>query len=331
MWYKTNEVERIQIELTNYCNAACPECEREQILRPYEYYLDKNKVFEETKEWVEKQKEFQMFKEINDRYLTLEQIKKRFRPGDWPELISLHCCGNIDEPTINPNFIDITKYFFTLNNKICVYLSTNGGTRNIKFWKELGELSYELKPTYKRVKFLYETLSVFPYADNGEDSVYLNYYHQQNKLHHQYYDAHTMAYGGIIDLDDREIKYKSNGELYFEENGFKAWFGIDGLEDTNHIYRRGVKWERLQNNFREYIKAGGDAGWQFIVFPWNMHQIEEARQRSLDEGFTAFSIVQTVRNTGASIEGGRDNPIINVADLNLNQEGVTGGRLKDGY
>ena len=62
-----------------------------------------------------------------------------------------------------------------------------------------------------------------------------------------------------------------------------------------------------------------------------MHQIEEARQRSLDEGFTAFSIVQTVRNGGNSIEGGVDNPIINVADLNLNQDGVTGGRLKDEY
>ena len=87
----------------------------------------------------------------------------------------------------------------------------------------------------------------------------------------------------------------------------------------------------LQKNFRAYIKAGGDAGWQFIVFPWNEHQIEEARQRSLDEGFATFSLVQTVRNTGASIEGGRDNKIVNIADLNLSQEGVTGGRLKDGY
>ena len=331
MWYNTNEVERIQIELTNYCNAACPECEREQILRPSEYYIGGGK-FATKDEWIADQKEIQMFKEINDRYLTLEQIKKRFKPGDWSDLRAIHFCGNIDEPTINPEFMDITNHFLTLNNDTCVFLSTNGGTRNTKFWKELGELSYELRPIAKRFKFLYETLSVFPYADNGEDSIYLKHYpNQQAKFHHDHLDSIVMAYGGIIDFHDREIKYKPNGELYYEVHGVQTWFGIDGLEDTNHIYRRGVKWERLQNNFREYIKAGGNAGWQFIVFPWNVHQIEEARQRSLDEGFTAFSIVQTVRNGGNSIEGGVDNPIINVADLNLNQDGVTGGRLKDEY
>jgi len=323
MWYKTNEVERIQIELTNYCNAACPECEREQILRPSEYYVGGGE-FATKEEWIADQKEIQMFKEINDRYLTLKQIKQRFKPGDWPFLESIHFCGNIDEPTINPEFMDITKYFHTLNERTCVYLSTNGGTRNTKFWKELGELSYELRPTYRKFKFLYKTLSVSPY----KDSIYLRYYPPYNG---DFPEPLTIAHGGIINFNDREIKYRPNGELYYEVHGVQTWFGIDGLEDTNHIYRRGVKWERLQNNFREYIKAGGNAGWQFIVFPWNVHQIEEARQRSLDEGFTSFSVVQTVRNTGNSIEGGIDNPIINVADLNLNQDGVTGGRLKDEY
>ena len=331
MWYNLNEIERIQIELTNYCNAACPECEREQVLNPYPYYVDENEEHGKTKEWVEAQRALPMFKEINDRYLTLEQIKKRFRPGDWSFLESVHYCGNIDEPTINPDFMDITKHFHSLNDRVCIYLSTNGGSRNEKFWRGLGKLSDERKPLKRTVKFLYETLSKYPYANNGEDSVYLQYYPQQWKMHPDYGVPHGMAHDGIISINERDIQVKENGDLYYNTGGFKAWFGIDGLEDTNHIYRRGVKWERLQDNFREYIKAGGDAGWQFIVFPWNEHQIEEARQRSLDEGFATFSLVQTVRNSGASIEGGRDNKIVNIADLNLSQEGVTGGRLKDGY
>ena len=324
MWYNLNEIERIQIELTNYCNAACPECEREQVLRPYEYYVDENEEHGKTKEWVEAQLDNQMFREINDRYLTLEQIKKRFRPGDWPYLESVHYCGNIDEPTINPDFMDITKHFHSLNERICVYLSTNGGTRNINFWNKLGQLSYDLKPLKRRVKFLYETL-------RKNKDTYIQYYPQQWKMHPEYGLAHAMAFNGITTVDQRDIKVKENGDLYYEEHGFKAWFGIDGLEDTNHIYRRNVDWDRLQKNFRAYIKAGGDAGWQFIVFPWNEHQIEEARQRSLDEGFATFALVQTVRNTGASIEGGRDyrDNIVNIADLNLSKEGVTGGRLKE--
>ena len=331
MWYKLNEIERIQIELTNYCNAACPECEREQILNPYPYYVDENEEHGKTKEWVEEQRMRPMFKEINDRYLTLEQIKKRFKPGDWPYLESVHYCGNIDEPTINPEFMGITEHFHSLNDRVCIYLSTNGGSRNEKFWRGLGKLSDDRKPLKRKVKFLYETLSKYPYAENGADSVYLEYYPQQWKMHPDYGVAHGMAYGGITTINDRDIKVKENGDLYYNSGGFKVWFGIDGLEDTNHIYRRKVDWDRLQKHFRAYIKAGGDAGWQFIVFPWNEHQIEEARQRSLDEGFSTFALVQTVRNTGASIEGGRDyrDNIVNVANLNLSQEGVTGGRLKE--
>lgn len=65
----------------------------------------------------------------------------------------------------------------------------------------------------------------------------------------------------------------------------KVVWGIDGLEDTNHLYRRNVKWEKLQENFRSYIASGGHATWQFIYFKHNEHQDELAKQRSIDEGF----------------------------------------------
>lgn len=67
-------------------------------------------------------------------------------------------------------------------------------------------------------------------------------------------------------------------------------FGIDGLEDTNDIYRVNVKWSKLQENFRSFINAGGIARWQFILFPWNKHQLDEAKQRAVDENFTSFVV-----------------------------------------
>ena len=72
-------------------------------------------------------------------------------------------------------------------------------------------------------------------------------------------------------------------------------FGIDGLEDTNHIYRKNVRWKKLQDNFRTYIKAGGDAAWQFIKFKHNLHQIEECRKLSVDESFVSFNTVDSTR------------------------------------
>ena len=43
-------------------------------------------------------------------------------------------------------------------------------------------------------------------------------------------------------------------------------FSIDGLEDTNKLYRIGIKHERVMGNAKAYIKAGGKARWKFIVF-----------------------------------------------------------------
>ena len=53
-------------------------------------------------------------------------------------------------------------------------------------------------------------------------------------------------------------------------------FSIDGLEDTNHLYRRNVKWDRVIENVQAFINAGGKAEWDFLTFKHNQHQIEEA-------------------------------------------------------
>lgn len=72
-------------------------------------------------------------------------------------------------------------------------------------------------------------------------------------------------------------------------------FGIDGLEDTNHIYRRHVNWDRLMKNVTAYIGAGGRAIWDFIVFAHNEHQTESARLLSKQLGFENFIIKNTGR------------------------------------
>ena len=72
-------------------------------------------------------------------------------------------------------------------------------------------------------------------------------------------------------------------------------FSIDGLEDTNHIYRVGVDWDRLQRNFRAYIRAGGRATWKFLVFDHNKHQLDEVHARCKQEGFWRFRSEASMR------------------------------------
>lgn len=65
-------------------------------------------------------------------------------------------------------------------------------------------------------------------------------------------------------------------------------FSIDGLEDTNHLYRRNVRFDRLMENSKAFIAAGGHAIWEFLIFAHNEHQIETARAMSIEMGFKAF-------------------------------------------
>lgn len=65
-------------------------------------------------------------------------------------------------------------------------------------------------------------------------------------------------------------------------------FGIDGLEDTLHLYRRNVKYNKVIENAKSFIDAGGRAQWNFIVFRHNQHQVEQAAQLSKDMGFYNF-------------------------------------------
>ena len=72
-------------------------------------------------------------------------------------------------------------------------------------------------------------------------------------------------------------------------------FSIDGLEDTNHLYRRNVKWDRLMNNVEAFMSAGGEANWDFLIFKHNEHQIEQAEALSKKLGFESFRRKYTTR------------------------------------
>ena len=85
-------------------------------------------------------------------------------------------------------------------------------------------------------------------------------------------------------------------------------FGIDGLEDTHHLYRTGTSFKTIIKNAKAFIAAGGKARWNFITFKHNEHQLETARQMSKDLGFESFQEKQTSRFIG--------NPYFEVYDRN---------------
>jgi len=176
----------IMAEMTDYCNAACPMCNR--------YDWDLNLVKDVT----------------NKHHTTLDFVKERIGNEVISRLEGWACQGTYGDALMNPETLDIFRYLKEVNPKISIGMITNGGTRNIEFWKALADL------------------------------------------------------------------------------GVNVTFSIDGLEDTNHLYRRNVKWKRLIQNVESFIGHGGDANWNFLVFKHNQHQIEDAEKLSRQLGFQNF-------------------------------------------
>jgi MoaA/NifB/PqqE/SkfB family radical SAM enzyme len=98
------------------------------------------------------------------------------------------------------------------------------------------------------------------------------------------------------------ISIHTNGSLrnknFWEELGkysVNVIFSIDGLGDTNSIYRQNTSYNKIIENAKSFIEAGGDASWDYIVFEHNEHQIEEAKTLSKKMGFKKFILKKTSR------------------------------------
>lgn len=90
-----------------------------------------------------------------------------------------------------------------------------------------------------------------------------------------------------------EVGYQANRRNNINDN--IVTFSIDGLEDTNEIYRKKVSWNKLMDNVKSYIDAGGNAHWKWLTFEHNEHQIHEAKALAKSIGFRKFVTTHSTR------------------------------------
>jgi MoaA/NifB/PqqE/SkfB family radical SAM enzyme len=79
-------------------------------------------------------------------------------------------------------------------------------------------------------------------------------------------------------------------ERFASSDHVEVVFSIDGLADTNHIYRRGVVWDKVIENAKAFISNGGKAIWEYLIFKHNEHQLDEAKALSEEIGFEKFRL-----------------------------------------
>lgn len=75
-------------------------------------------------------------------------------------------------------------------------------------------------------------------------------------------------------------KWASNKRL-------EIFFCIDGIDhETNWKYREGVDFKKSWENMITWFSNGGIGMWEMLLFTWNVHQIEEAKQLATENRIT---------------------------------------------
>lgn len=193
--YNLEDIKTIHLEITQKCQAACPMCDRNMNGGKDNPHL-------------------------TNAELNLEDCKKIFKPSFIKQLKTMFMCGNLGDPIIARDTLEVFEYFRYYNPKIWLSMNTNAGARDSQWWSNLAKI------------------------------------------------FGTMG---------------------------SVTFSVDGLEDTNHLYRQNVNWEIVENSMRSFINAGGRARWDFLIFEHNQHQIQQAEQFSKDLGFEKFTAKKTAR------------------------------------
>lgn len=92
-------------------------------------------------------------------------------------------------------------------------------------------------------------------------------------------------------------------------------FAIDGLEDTHHLYRQNTSWQRIIDNAKTVIAAGGHARWTMTQFKENMHQVDTCRELAYSLGFKEFATRVSTRHIDGKHTAVFNNKFENIHNL----------------
>lgn len=71
-------------------------------------------------------------------------------------------------------------------------------------------------------------------------------------------------------------------------------FSVDGLEETNHIYRVNARWDDIMTAMK-FCAQRVTVNWKFIVFRHNEHQIDQARELAAEIGVSSLTFKKSAR------------------------------------
>jgi len=137
----------------------------------------------------------------------------------------------------------------------------------------------------------------------------LNYYDNQitfcGQISDPIYHPDFLAFLEMMDGLGKGLRIATNGtndksgnmddkwweKAYSYGLGENCWyFGVDGLDKKSELYRIGSNFEQVWETMKMGVQAGHPIVWQYIIFGYNEHEIEQAKEIAHKEGITLLLI-----------------------------------------
>jgi len=103
---------------------------------------------------------------------------------------------------------------------------------------------------------------------------------------------------------DIQFQLNTNGGMHGAEywanlakyKNMRIWFAVDGTtQEVHSYYRRNTNLNKVLENAKAYIDAGGNAILQFILFEHNQHQLEDIKKLAKEYNFNDIEVIHTDR------------------------------------
>jgi len=113
--YSISDIKVVHLEITQNCQASCPMCDRNingGSVNPH----------------------------INLDELSFSDIKQIFPINFIKQLDRMYMCGNLGDPIIARDTLDVFRYFRQYNDRIWLSMNTNAGAREAEWWIDLARI-----------------------------------------------------------------------------------------------------------------------------------------------------------------------------------------------
>ena len=117
--YRLEDIRDIYLEITSKCQARCPMCPRRISGGPINPFIKLDEI-------------------------TLSLFQQWFEPDFIKQLDSLFMCGNLGDPIISKDTLEIYQYLREMNPNIRLAMHTNGSARDTEWWQKLAQLKVKV-------------------------------------------------------------------------------------------------------------------------------------------------------------------------------------------